>query len=319
MLFCPKCHTQLVENAKFCHQCGSAVEVALCSCGNCGKMNPADAPFCYGCAHPMRPLSVPPQYLEAKSKYPFADQTALEESVKAFFFEELKRLANLVAPQKIDEYLRAILSKDFSQTVQIRSAQLAEEFSTRFKQSRDTPSVSNQVLQFERMMEHAVTNLAIYLIVHNCQEVNPLYIPEKILRYENVHRGNVNLQAMIFDFLDFDNERERVYTNFVTMPTDALENAAKHFLHKTKDEYLYFISDQTLFGSSKEGFAMTEFGIYWKATTEKPQRIYYHHLARLERHKTWALINNRYFNVNQTLNVKMLLLLEKLKNIYAQT
>ena len=313
MIYCPKCHTQLVENAKFCHACGANVEIPLSKCAACEKMNPADATFCYGCGNPTQALELlPPQYLTLKSKYTFQDVELLEDNIKNLFFEELKRYASWIAPNKVEEYLRLFYTQNFTQTVDLRAKQLAEEFSTQFK-TLATPSV----FRLEKELESSVSSLALYHIVYNCRDINPLHIPEKILRYEKALRGNVDIRQMIFDFLSFETEKERVFTDFVKMPIETMQNTAKNFLFSGKGEFIFFISDQGLFSSGKVGFAMTEFALYWKTSMEKPQKVYFHHLARLEKQKDWIKINNRFFNVNPTLNVKILLLLDKLKNIYA--
>jgi predicted amidophosphoribosyltransferase len=107
MIFCPKCHSQLVDGAKFCHNCGNNIEIPLGDCGNCGKKNPADAQFCYSCGNPMRAIVMPRIY-DTRSKYNFQQLDVLEEQIKTIFFEELKRLASWIAPDKIEEYLRFI-------------------------------------------------------------------------------------------------------------------------------------------------------------------------------------------------------------------
>jgi hypothetical protein len=42
---CARCKTQLTPGAKFCHQCGVAVEVST-TCASCGSKLPAGAKFC---------------------------------------------------------------------------------------------------------------------------------------------------------------------------------------------------------------------------------------------------------------------------------
>ncbi|MBL7813438.1 MAG: zinc ribbon domain-containing protein [Saprospiraceae bacterium] len=311
MIFCPKCHTQLVDNAKFCHHCGANIDIPLAECPSCTKKNPADARFCYGCGSPMSPI-VLSKHVVQNSKYNFQDLTALEEQTKSLFFEELKRLSSWIAPEKVDDYLKAVLTKNFYTTVDRRSKQIAEEISE-LHFSQTTPSV----FQLEKQLNSAVSSLALYHIVYNCRDISPMVLSEKIMKYEKATRGHVDLKQMVFDYLDLANEKERIYTDFVKMPFNTLQNAAKSFVFAAKDEFIYLISDSTFLGSGKEGFAMTEFGLYWKAPLEKPQKIYFHQIARLEKHKTWLKVNNRFFNVNANLNIKMLFLLEKLKNIYS--
>ena len=87
MIFCPKCHSQLLEGAKFCHNCGTNIEIPLGDCGSCGKKNPADAQFCYACGNPMGAIQMPRVY-DGRSKYDFQHLDVLEEQIKALFFEE---------------------------------------------------------------------------------------------------------------------------------------------------------------------------------------------------------------------------------------
>jgi hypothetical protein len=311
MIFCPKCHSQLLEGAKFCHNCGTNIEIPLGDCNSCGKKNPADAQFCYSCGNPMGAIQMPRVY-DGRSKYDFQQLDVLEEQIKTLFFEELKRLASWIAPDKIEEYLREFYFKNFTSTVARRAEQLAEEFAElNFRQA--FPSV----ILLEKQLENAIGSLALYHIIYNCSAINPIEIPEKIMRYERAIRGKVDMKEMIFDYLNFQKERQKVFTDFVKMPFTTLQNAAKNYVFAAKDEFIYFIADQTLLGSGKEGFAMTEYAIYWKSPLEKPHKVYYHHLARLERHKTWITINGHFFSVNPSINTKMLLLLEKLKAIYS--
>ncbi|MFK7933873.1 MAG: hypothetical protein AB8G22_10205 [Saprospiraceae bacterium] len=121
---------------------------------------------------------------------------------------------------------------------------------------------------------------------------------------------------MVFDYLDFQSEKETVYTDFLSMPLDKLRNAGKSFLHPQKDEKILFICDQTLFGSVKEGFAMTEAAIYWKAQFQKAQAVRYRDLQTIERQKDWININEQFFNINPSLNLKMLKLLKKLQALH---
>lgn len=313
MIFCPKCHTQLVEEAKFCHKCGSNIDLALADCPSCEKKNPADARFCYGCGTPMSPI-VLTKPLVQNSKYDFQNIDTLTEQTKALFFEELKRLAYWISPDKVEDYLKAVLTKNFYQTVDRRSKQIAEEIA-----EQNYKTINPSVLQLEKQLLNGVSSLALYHIVYNCRELSHVVLSEKIVKYERAVRGQFDVKQMVFDYLDLASEKERVYVDFVKMPFNSLQNAAKNFVFAAKDEFIFLINDTTFLGSGKEGFAMTEFALYWKAPLEKPQKVYFHHLARLEKHKTWIKVNNRFFNINPSLNIKMLFLLDKLKNIYSDS
>lgn len=49
-LFCTRCSTPLVPGAKFCTQCGTAIELKT-NCTSCGSLLPANALFCPQCGY----------------------------------------------------------------------------------------------------------------------------------------------------------------------------------------------------------------------------------------------------------------------------
>jgi ribosomal protein L40E len=49
-ILCRKCSAQTIQGAKFCHECGTAIELIL-NCASCGSKLPANAPFCPQCGY----------------------------------------------------------------------------------------------------------------------------------------------------------------------------------------------------------------------------------------------------------------------------
>jgi ribosomal protein L40E len=47
---CRKCATQTVQGAKFCHGCGTAIELSL-NCASCASKLPPQATFCPQCGY----------------------------------------------------------------------------------------------------------------------------------------------------------------------------------------------------------------------------------------------------------------------------
>jgi hypothetical protein len=47
-IMCTKCSTQTVQGAKFCHECGVAIEMKQ-NCASCGSILQANALFCPQC------------------------------------------------------------------------------------------------------------------------------------------------------------------------------------------------------------------------------------------------------------------------------
>ncbi len=68
---CPKCQTELPENAKYCGVCGQALSAER-NCPHCGQANPQDFRFCLQCGRPLGettpPTAAPPPLPAAFAK-----------------------------------------------------------------------------------------------------------------------------------------------------------------------------------------------------------------------------------------------------------
>lgn len=47
---CRKCSTPTIQGAKFCHRCGTAIDLIL-KCASCGSKVPVNASFCPQCGY----------------------------------------------------------------------------------------------------------------------------------------------------------------------------------------------------------------------------------------------------------------------------
>ncbi|MEL7020874.1 MAG: hypothetical protein AAGK47_04660, partial [Bacteroidota bacterium] len=166
------------------------------------------------------------------------------------------------------------------------------------------------------LLDRAYQDLLDYFIIYYGQSLNTFPLPEAILKYQYAQLGQVDLLQMVLDYLDFSRESETVYTDLLSIPLDKLRNAGQSFLFPAPDERILFICDQTLFGSFKLGFAMTENALYWKAQFQKAYAIQYQNLLTIERQQDWLHINGQFFNVNPAINLKMMRLLKKLKLLH---
>jgi hypothetical protein len=101
------------------------------------------------------------------------------------------------------------------------------------------------------------------------------------------------------------------------MPPRKVRNASQSFLFADPNERIFFICDQSILGSAKEGFAMTDQALYWRMPLQKAERVYYDKIESVKREKRWITVNDMFFNVSPTLNLKMLKLLKKLKRLFA--
>jgi membrane protease subunit (stomatin/prohibitin family) len=61
MVLCPKCGFQNLQTARFCSNCGAALQAAGLSCPKCGVVNPFGAKFCINCGSPIQASSKCPK------------------------------------------------------------------------------------------------------------------------------------------------------------------------------------------------------------------------------------------------------------------
>ena len=155
-----------------------------------------------------------------------------------------------------------------------------------------------------------------YFFIKYCKDINEVPIPEAGLQYEGAEYSQTNLYQMVVDYLVLEEEDVVAYTDFLKMPLVKLQNAGRYYLFPDKNEKILVICDQTVFGSCKEGFALTEAALYWKAHFKPAQKVLYKDLKELENKGDHLLLNDHFFNAGKSLNVKMLYLLNRLKRMF---
>jgi len=314
MISCVKCKTELLDSAKFCHKCGAKVPPKTVPCPQCRFQNPKASKFCTSCGLNLEQEFQSKKADEYQAKYPldFSRTHTLSKSILGFFIEEMRnRIGEEQSPDRYGHYLNHFYDSGYDKKFLLRTEQLAEEvYTIHAKQN------NGYLQQVDLYLYQNFNSLLDHFIISHCKKLNEFPIPEAILKYDDVRQGEFELPKMIDDFLDFEKEKEQVYTDFIAMPVNKIKNASLAFLFPKKEEKILLICDQTVFGSCKEGFAMTDEGLYWKAHFEKARKVYYHELEEIKREKDWITINGNFFNVSPSLNVKMLKLLKKLKEIY---
>ncbi len=315
MIFCPSCHAHLVDNAKFCHLCGSHVEIPLSECPHCMQKNPLGAKKCYFCLEDLYALELNSKKNNSKQKQntniDFTDTYIIEEQIKNLFFDTLKKITIWYEPTQSSHFLNLVIVKQFTVFVERRTRQAALELSTKYHNLGEESRI-----KLEREAENMVFHWVLYFLINECKEdISPALSP-KILQHEKFSPQQAGLKRLISDYLDFENENLIFYYNAIEIPSNKLERAYMNFLFTAKDEYPFFISDLSLGGTNKEGFSMTPFAIYWRSDFNAPKKIYYHAIESLQREKNWVTINNEFFNVKKHFNFKILLLLERLRLIF---
>ena len=285
---CQFCDTELLEMARFCHHCGAKVKVS--------KTTPTTT-----------------ESTDYQSKYPldFRRIKGLSSTIKQYFIQALdQRIKETQNPKLKKDYLNRLLQSEFQKVFDLRARQLAEEaYTIHISQKKTVPQ------EIDQLLSKSFNGLLDYFIVKYCQDLNEVNIPNEALKYEGQKKEDFDLQKMVVDFLDLEKEAIQIYTDFIKMPLRKLQNASRTFLFPAKDEKVLLIADQTVFGTCREGFALTEDALYWKAHFKEAQKVFYHQIETIKKEKDWLLINDVFFNVNPSVNGKMIFLLNRLKTI----
>ena len=270
-------------------------------CHQCHTELPLGAKFCFNCGAPQQQEQVSP------NEVPSIDLSAnVAQQLERYFFDRFsRRIREEHDPQQLAAYNERLYESGFRDIVNRRVGQMAEHL-----QSYKASDLDVYPLKLE--LKYSIEELLDFFLIRYCADINTIKLPEAILKYQDLNLENIDLSEMVADYLSFDQEKETVYSDFIKMPIEKLRNASKSFLFPAKDEKIFFICDQSMLGSCREGFALTEKAIYWKATLEKARAVAYHNLISVEREKDWISINKQFFNVNPSLNLKLLKLLKRI-------
>lgn len=304
MPICRKCKTEMPAGVRFCPSCAFPAIEETFDCPRCGAENNMDATTCVGCD---TSFSSKKEEANFNDIFDQTHQKGIEQKVADRFslaFE--KRLKEEHHPSLHGAYIDRFFKSDFRTSADYRIHQLAEYLQVMTGEPKDLKKEKDIILRraFEELID--------YFIVRFCEDLNEVVFPEAMLKYQGLELDKINLSQMIFDYLDFENEDESVFTNFVSMPAKKLKNAADSFLQPKKGETLFFICDLAVLNSCKDGFAMTNEAIFWKMPLETKQRVFYKKLKEVKREEDWISINGIFFNASKGLNLKLIRLLKRL-------
>lgn len=296
------------DDARFCPACGMPVIVETFDCPRCGSENDLHSLACSNCSLVFSSAKNEAPKSKLEDLFDNTHLDNLEQTIADRFslaFE--RRLKEEHHPSLHNAYIDRFYKSDFRTSVDFRIKQLAEQAQ---RNPNDEQRFAFTIPAFEELLD--------YFVIRYCQDLNETVFDEKILKYQGSTAENISLGEMILDYLDFDNQDETVYTDFVTMPAHKLKNAAQNFLFPQKGETIFFICDLSTFGACKDGFAMTRDCIYWKMPFENKQRVYYKNLEEIKRQEDWITINGIFFNSSKSLNIKLLRLLKKIRELYGK-
>ncbi|WP_116108181.1 GNAT family N-acetyltransferase [Lewinella sp. IMCC34191] len=161
----------------------------------------------------------------------------------------------------------------------------------------------------------AIGELIEYFVVETAAQLHEGLISQEVLRFQGAEWERIDLYKLVMTYLDFGAVSEKVYTDFVTIPPKVLKRATENYLRTSRDERLFFICDQTLFGSGKQGFAMTDAGIYWKNVLQPAGAATYTTIRQVAVEDDHLMIDGQYFDAGERLNLQVALLLDKLRRL----
>lgn len=273
-------------------------------CIRCQVVLSVDARFCSNCGAPQPDLEA-----TQRSSVPNIDlDLEIEPQLTEKFFLALKdRIEREHRPEQFTAYSERMYPSGFRDVIARRFAQSADRL-------RNMESLGMlETSQLNWYVEDLFEELLDFYIIRYCKDLNEVELPEAILKYQNIPLSEINLFQVVKDFLQFDHEPEKIYTDLLQMPLAKLKNASQAFLFPPRDEKILLVSDQSLLSNGKEGFAITARGLYWKAPFQKSQIALFTNLVDMRRKGDWIEINGHFFNAGLSLNVKMLRLLGRLK------
>ncbi len=309
MHLCPNCAADIIPGSKFCNRCGDKIVERTKACPACQDESPLASVFCHHCGFHFEGKKRGSERRYEPVYYLDFDPDTLTEQVKALFFRSLRRrVEEEHNPDKYSDYVERFYQSRFREIYELRAEQIAEDALIQWERfgSEGLPEIDQRIdRSFEGLLD--------FFIIQYCPDLNGVLLPPAILKYEKSQSGKTDMAVMIRDFLDFDHEQEVFYFDFITMRQDLLSNACKSFLFAERMEKVYFICDLSLKGTCKEGFALTDKGIYWRAPFDKARKCYYQELKEVKRQKDWITINGHFFTANPSLNLKLFKLLKKLK------
>lgn len=310
MNLCPNCAAEIIPGSKFCNRCGDKIAERTKECPACSHQGPLTSVFCHHCGfhfeakiktHEIRYIPVFPLDFEHPS--------TLTEQVKTLFFRSLRqRVEEEHDAKKYADYVERFYQSRFREIYGLRAEQIAEDVLTQWERFG-----SEALSEIDKRLSTAFEGLLDFFIIQYCPDLNGVLLPSAILKYEKAIPGKTDLWQMIQDFLDFEHEQEVFYFDFITMKPELLANACKSYLFADRQERVFFICDLSLKSNCKEGFAITNQGLYWRAPFDRPRRVLFSEINTVKKEKDWLTLNGHFFTANPTLNLKLCKLLKKLR------
>jgi hypothetical protein len=274
-------------------------------CFRCQTPLPTDARFCFHCGAPQ------PEWNESKVRT--AAVIDLEEDIEAqlsekFFIALKLRVEREHLAERLPEYSERLYQSGFRDIIGRRFAQAADRLQQMSMLGMD------QARDINNYVEELYEELLDFFVIRYCKDLNEVELPDAILKYQSVPFSEVNLFEVIRDYLNLGVDKPaNFYTDLLQMPLPRLKNASQAYLFPSHGEKIILVADLSLLATGKEGFGLTERGLYWKAVLQKPQVVMYSYLSECRRNADWIEINGHFFDAGKPLNLRLLRLLGRLR------
>ena len=234
-------------------------------------------------------------------------QPILEQFTEQFFLALKRRIKDEHHGVNFQAFSERVYESGFRDTVARRADELHEKVEQQKANDTANSRLINQAA--EKMLE----DLLDYFIIRFCPDLTQVHLPQAILKHQYGNSRKSDLKKLIFDYLDLENENERIYEDLSEMPIESLKNAGTSYLFPAKDEKIFFLCDTSLLGNGKTGFAMSDQTLYWRPAFQKAKKMNYKRIDEVSLEKDWITINEQFFNINPAINLKILKLLKKIK------
>jgi Double zinc ribbon len=307
MSICPQCNDQATPGANYCNHCGTNLRVTKKVCPSCAHQSPAISVYCHACSYQFDGAQGQIASYKSRFQFQFKQPALLPEQVKAQFFRFLRaRIFEEQDSRKYADYTGRFYDCRFREIFEIRSRQIVTDMLDIYRLHGE-----GGALQIDLLCMRAFDGLADFFLIQYCPDLNMNKIPTEVLKYEKYEAHKAPSWEMVRDFLDFTQEQETFFFDFIAMPKEQLSNAVQSFVRAGKDERLFFICDLSLNGSCKDGLALTNQGIYWKMPFSKPKGFRFEMLYEVRKEKNWLVINENHLVVNPGFDLKLLKFLRK--------
>ncbi|MGH1339724.1 MAG: zinc ribbon domain-containing protein [Aureispira sp.] len=309
---CQSCHTNLLPNALYCHNCGKQADGEGIVCFSCQNVNPASSRFCARCGTAINVQYTPSPNVTPVYGLDFNDIPTLPTQLREAFRVFVRLAVDLENNQAQELPILSMLEEsDFRQKyLEEETVLMTQEFEAWFEER----GVAAFTL-IEQFIDQKFLILLERFWVNYCPELTPFPLPKATLHYQEASLNNSNLQRLIVDYLAIENDKLLAYTNAIEIPLKKLKNARTAFFKPQAGETPYLFIDQTLLRSGKEGCILTSKAIYWKAYFQRAAVIRYANLERLNYQADHLEINGIYFNISPHFNYKLYRLLSRLKSL----